>query len=1047
MATVAEIEQQIAELRARLSSLGSAADEVRGEIRGLERERNDLFSRARFLDSQGDTAGAAELRAQATQIEARLGQLYQSPAFNNLTAAQLQIQKLEAELYNAQQKAKFEEQQAKQPPATEERTAAEKAESDRTTPVVDKPAPVPPEGGDNANTAPTAENPSQTKQTVAQDDKPPPSAATTQTAANQVNANTADPSNGFVKPQPNVLDSFASTTWSASVYLLAPYLYKELVTGLESGIPGAYLLFQTAGAGAQAGTIGNRTTQTGTAGVDPVKVGGAGGGVARNAFFTEDFYIDSLTLETVLPGGGTGAAHSATTLKFTVIEPGNISLLDRLYLAVQDANQGSVDNSIVNYSAAQYLLVISWFGYDIAGNLIKNSTITEDAKTKLINPNAALQKLIPFTINNIDFSVGGKLVSYDFDCSPVGQIIAGGTRRSTIPRDIQLTAGTVGQLLRGGGADVTNSAASAPGANTTNTTNTQPAKSPSKANNAPAGKITLKQGLATVMNETAQEPVSKNIYTIADQYEIVFVGPGSDEIENATLILPGSIVNQSTSPMATSASENANTALNPNASAMQTKYKNWSITAGMQIVQVIDLAIRNSSYIYNQSLTVLNAQGKEQVNASVANKISDSKPMKWFKINFVAIPIANDPARNDYAYKLRFEISAYTLRQFDSRYFPLTPFRGVHKSYPYWFTGQNTAVLDYTAKFSNLYNLTVTGGPGQENNVNKARRAATANMRELVKINYFPTSTESNKGAANNANEVGANASEYLYQEDNPGGTDLRIIGDPAWIQQGSLTGRLTNGKDFSILPFLPDGTINFDSSQVMFEVSWQRPEDYDLTTGLADPYARPGNASRQPQQSNVYVATKVMHEFRGGKFEQVVNGALFNYPKPDGLNTVNGGATVGKSTDKAAAAAGTASNAVSSNGAVERDNAAVSGVRSSADGAGPNPISATASGPNGFLDSAQKQLQGAGAMVASSLNTSTIQDFSNSIAPFAAVNNVVPASYPRAPTGSGVGPAPLPNLADAGLPDVLRTAVKKINDNPLATAVYGRTQLISKDA
>jgi hypothetical protein len=45
------------------------------------------------------------------------------------------------------------------------------------------------------------------------------------------------------------------------------------------------------------------------------------------------------------------------------------------------------------------------------------------------------------------------------------------------------------------------------------------------------------------------------------------------------------------------------------------------------------------------------------------------------------------------------------------------------------------------------------------------------------------------------------------------------------------------------------------------------------------------------------------------------------------------------------------------------------------------------------------------------------------------------------------VGPAPLPNLADAGLPDVLRTAVKKINENPLTTAVYERTQLISKDA
>ena len=879
------------------------------------------------------------------------------------------------------------------------------------------------------------------------EDNTPPSATTTQTTANQANAGTADPSNGFVKPQPNVLDSFASTTWSASVYLLSPFYYQQLVTGQESTIIGNNLLFQTAGAGAQASGIGGSVGNTSATG--EIRVDVTGVAADRNAYFTEDFYIDSLTLETALPGGGTGAAHSATTLKFTVIEPGNISLLDRLYLAVQDANQGSADKSIVNYSAAQYLLVISWFGYDIAGNLIKSNTITEDATTKLINPNAALQKLIPFTINSIDFSVGSKLVSYDFDCSPVGQIIAGGTRRSTIPRDIQLTAGTVGQLLRGGGADVTDSAAQAPGASTTNTKNTQPAQNPPKANTAPAGKITLKQGLATAMNETAQEPVSKNLYTIADQYEIVFVGPGSDEIENATLILPGSIVNQSTSPMSKSTSENPNTALNPNATAMQTKYKNWSITAGMQIVQVIDLAIRNSSYIYNQSLTVLNAQGKEQPNPSAVNNISDNKPMKWFKINFVAIPIANDPARNDYAYKLRFEISAYTLRRFDSRYFPLTPFRGVHKSYPYWFTGQNTAVLDYTARFSNLYSITVTGGPGEENGVTKLRRAQTANMRELVKITYFPTSTESNKGADNNANEVGANASEYLYAEDgaNGSGTDLRIIGDPGWIQQGSLTGRLTNGKDFSIQPFLPDGTINYDASQVMFEVSWQRPEDYDLSTGLADPYARPGNASRQPQQSNVYVATKVTSEFRGGKFEQVINGVLFNYPKPDGLNTVNGGATVGKSTDKAAAAAGTASTAVSSNGTAERENAAVSGVRISADGGGPNPISATAGGPNGFLASAQKQLQGLGAMIPNSLNTATTQAVNNTIAPFAAVNNISPASYPRAPTGSGVGPAPLPNLADAGLPDVLRTAVKKINDNPLATAVYERTQLISKDA
>jgi hypothetical protein len=305
----------------------------------------------------------------------------------------------------------------------------------------------------------------------------------------------------------------------------------------------------------------------------------------------------------------------------------------------------------------------------------------------------------------------------------------------------------------------------------------------------------------------------------------------------------------------------------------------------MQIVQVIDLAIRNSRYIYNQSLTVINAQGKEQPNPSAVNNISDSKPMKWFKINFVAIPIANDPARNDYAYKLRFEISAYTLRRFDSRYFPLTPFRGVHKSYPYWFTGENTAVLDFTANFNSLYNITVTGTHADQSAAAQQRKKFTASMRDIPKYTYAPASNASRQGASGKANEVSASASEYLYSPGDMGIAKVRIIGDPAWIQQGSLAGGV-NAAEFGYSAFLPDGTINFDASQVMFEIAWQRPEDYNLSTGLADPYARPGNQARQPQQSNVYKAYKVVSEFKSGKFEQTLEGSLYYFPIPSRKNT-----------------------------------------------------------------------------------------------------------------------------------------------------------------
>ncbi len=34
---------------------------------------------------------------------------------------------------------------------------------------------------------------------------------------------------------------------------------------------------------------------------------------------------------------------------------------------------------------------------------------------------------------------------------------------------------------------------------------------------------------------------------------------------------------------------------------------------------------------------------------------------------------------------------------------------------------------------------------------------------------------------------------------------------------------------------FLPDGTINHESQEVLFELAWNQPGDYNLDTGLMD--------------------------------------------------------------------------------------------------------------------------------------------------------------------------------------------------------------------
>jgi hypothetical protein len=162
-----------------------------------------------------------------------------------------------------------------------------------------------------------------------------------------------------------------------------------------------------------------------------------------------------------------------------------------------------------------------------------------------------------------------------------------------------------------------------------------------------------------------------------------------------------------------------------------------------------------------------------------------------------------------------------------------------------------------------------------------------------VRYNYAPTSTESNKGADGKSLEAAANAAEVLYSPGDLAECKVKIVGDPAWIMQGSLFRVLDEemlGGEALTTGFLPDGSIAFDNQDVLFEINWQRPEDYDLDTGLADPYSQTQKKynNRTALQSRVYRCKKVLSEFRHGAFTQTLEGAMFYFPIPSKTNTAN---------------------------------------------------------------------------------------------------------------------------------------------------------------
>jgi len=703
---------------------------------------------------------------------------------------------------------------------------------------------------------------------------------------------------GKITPQPNILDRFASYTYSASVYMLTPEQLDAYSRNGRRNVQGYNLIMQSGGA--------------------PNNVGGPQGGqgpanAGRNPFFPLDYYIDSITLTNNLFGKSTNAAHSVVDMKFTVNEPNGISLIDNLYKAAQDLAPKTAAGT-VNYAAVVYLMVIRFYGQTIDGKV--QQVGAADPKTGLSDANALVEKFIPFKIKEIKFTIANKLVTYEFDVAPIGQMVAAGTRRGTIPADIELSATTVGAMLTGD-AQYSGATASAtsPGASTTpgsaagndgRTSTSAPANenpaSPAKANSAPNNKKTIKQGLIAAMNDFQKELVKKEIYDVADEYVLEFAN-GAEAIRDGKIAKTDKKVNKSATPMSQAPSQNTQSA-SPDKSNMDVTARNWGVTAGMQLVQVIDMIIRNSTYITDQAVVIID----EETGKPVPNPKAGTKGMKWFNIAMKVTQLDYDKKRNDFAHRITYIIEPYTLTDFNSPYFPIGNFRGVHKRYPYWFTGENTQVLDYQASFNKLYNLTVSGADGNSA-LNSVRKKYTSSMRDIAFYQYQARSTESAQGAEGKANELAASAAEYLYNPSDNANAKIRIIGDPAWIQQGSIT-NFVDSKSVSYGPFLPDGTINFEVNDVMFEISWQKPQDYNLTTGVADPYSSPGRSfgDRTPIQSVVYRAKSVVSEFRQGRFEQTVEGTLYTYPVPEGTN-------------KATTASNPVANSSGSNGADTSDN------------------------------------------------------------------------------------------------------------------------------
>lgn len=237
-----------------------------------------------------------------------------------------------------------------------------------------------------------------------------------------------------IRPESNVLDEYASYTYAVTWYLLTPDQYNDMVRSKKKNCASWQLLMQSAGAPTQVN--GATATSAGIAG--------------RNPFFEKDYYIDDLEIESLVPLKGTGAANTATNIRFKVTEPNGISLIENLSKAVKTLyKQKNVDKN-ANYPMAQYCLVVRFYGYNDAGALVTTGRRGTNGQTNLTDPRAIVEKFYPFVITNIKFRIPrDRVVEYDVEAKPIPHFYNKSQDRGTIPFSFELVGETIEQILRG----------------------------------------------------------------------------------------------------------------------------------------------------------------------------------------------------------------------------------------------------------------------------------------------------------------------------------------------------------------------------------------------------------------------------------------------------------------------------------------------------------------------------------------------------------------------------------------------------------------------
>lgn len=616
----------------------------------------------------------------------------------------------------------------------------------------------------------------------------------------------------------NPLGYFASYTYNISLYMLSADAYAAFLATGRTSIEA----FDTLVSGRSVSGAGGGTFLI-------AQSGGIGPNQNRGPGMELDYYIDNLSIMQLNPGSGTGTPTAQYDVTFNIVEPYGFSFLTEITRAANTLQQydqslspiftgttatglGGAQGSVqLNGLRMQYVIGIRFYGYDIAGNPIQSREgIMGGVEASGSSLNAGVfERFFDITLHSVKFKLG-KTTTYECKAVITPQQ-AFGLKYGHIPPQVTVEGATILECLMGN------------------------------------------KGLITALNQQQQQLYDEGKIEQTVNYAVQFK-PEAKSIEDAPMWYDGNNSEQryngSTSGAKTSDQSNPFTEFR---AFPDNSTKTITFSPDTPIVNAIENIVKESSFMTVSLLRIEDNYDAKNKNPDII--IDNTQPIYWFSITPEISNPRWDSKLNSWAYDILYMIEKFEIPfLYTTNVVPDLDFYGIQKSYRYYFTGQNSEVLDYQQDINLAYQINLAG-------------LSAGSISPDVQLSNRP-SGQSTQTAENLALTSQNAVLTQIYDPNSFAKAKITILGDPDYLAPpstsvNSLYQRFYGGDGFTIKP---TGGKNF------IEIVFFEGKDYSTQTGIFDINRAIGMTYQQDPSISpgvVYEVSKVTSKFSQGKFTQ----------------------------------------------------------------------------------------------------------------------------------------------------------------------------------